>query len=819
MIRRPLPFALLIVTTAVHLAAMPEAAPQSWPSFRGADGTGRALQGLPPGEGPLSLKLRWKRVLGTGYSGVSVAEGVLVTVFAEGGREVIIALDATSGEERWRHELAPVYVGHDGSYYGSIATPAIADGRVFVLGSWGHLAALDLQTGAALWATHLVDDLGSEKPHYGFGGSPVVVGDTLVLPIGGQDGAVAGFDVTSGELRWRSVEDEIFAQSPIVTELAGRRQVVVMAAKTLVGLDPTDGTILWTFAHGGGEPNMMGSLTQSALPVGNDRIFIKQSNSSTALVEVKAGEAGMTATVVQETRGLHRSYSPPTLWGDQAYGYTNRLLSALDLDTGELLWRSRDPGDGFLVALDGQLAVLTKEGSLHIGEASPEGWEEAASLQIFDDLAWTPPSFGDGGLYLRSQGEVARVDLVRTAPVSIDTKAILPPVLRTLVADVRAAGDPEAVVDRFLAGREVPLVDGEDVVFLWRGDAEDVAVAGEMIGMRREEKMERLEETDLWWWSTELDRRARINYLYFVDYGPRVDPSHDRRAPSTVLGPDMNWLQTPEPMGMSWFAMPEWPGREMAPPSAPEKRGRVEEFELTVTPLRPADVEPRPAALSAWLPPGYDEGDKRYPVVFVHNPFARSVGDWVETLDRVVGRSVEPLIVVFVEIHVLPGYPRVFADQIAPGIDARYRTRTDREARANVGMGWYAPDAIMITFGNPERFGLLGLQSHYALTVHMTEVEESLGDADADTVPMRIYLEWGRWDLQSPHEELDFRVSSRQTWELLRERGYDPIGGEVWDSTDFGSWRNRTDLLLESLFPLDATKDPAGFARWATGDP
>ncbi len=597
---------------------------------------------------------------------------------------MVVALDPGSGEEQWRHDLAPVYVGHDGSSNGSIATPAIADGRVFVLGSWGHLVALDVRTGAALWRTHVVDDLGGEKPHYGFGGSPLIVGDTLVLPIGGQGGAVAGFDVATGEVRWRSVEDDISIGSPIVTELAGRRQVVVMAVKTLVGLDPTDGAILWTFAHGGEHPNIMGALTPSALPVGKDRIFIKRDDSSTALVEVKAGEAGMTARLVQEPRGLHRSYSPPILWGNQAYGYTSRLFSALDLDTGELLWRSRKPGDGFLVALDGQLAVLTKGGSLHIGQASPEGWEEAASLRLFDDLAWAPPSIADGSLFLRSLGEVARVDLVRAAPVSIEASTTLPPVLQALAGDVRAADDPEAVVDRFLVGHDLPLIDGEQVTFVWRGEAEDVAVAGEMIGMRREEKMERLAQTDLWWWSTELDRRARVSYLFFVDYAPRVDPSHDRRAPSTVLGSDMNWLRSGEPMEVSWFAMPEWPGRDAPLLSAPEKVGRVEEFELTVTPSRPADAKPKPVALAAWLPPGYDEGDERCPVVFVHNPLARPTGEWVQTLDRVVGRTVEPLIVVFVEIRALRGYLRVFADQIAPGIDARYRTRTDREARANV---------------------------------------------------------------------------------------------------------------------------------------
>ena len=134
-------------------------------------------------------------------------------------------------------------------------------------------------------------------------------------------------------------------------------------------------------------------------------------------------------------------------------------------------------------------------------------------------------------------------------------------------------------------------------------------------------------------------------------------------------------------------------------------------------------------------------------------------------------------------------------------------------------MGWGCHAASLIAFQNPERFGRLGLQSHYALDEDMNGLRKALGDADASAVPLRIYLEWGRWDLISPHEEMNFRASAREVWDLFRKRGWDPIGGEVWDSTDFASWSNRTDVLLQSLFPLDGTESSATLARWATGGP
>ncbi len=65
---------------------------------------------------------------------------------------------------------------------------------------------------------------------------------------------------------------------------------------------------------------------------------------------------------------------------------------------------------------------------------------------------------------------------------------------------------------------------------------------------------------------------------------------------------------------------------------------------------------------------------------------------------------------------------------------------------------------------------------------------------------------------------MNFREDSRRVWNLLRERGWTPMGGEVWDSTDWASWRNRTDVLLESLFPLEGDGPSPKLAAWRTGE-
>lgn len=161
------------------------------------------------------------------------------------------------------------------------------------------------------------------------------------------------------------------------------------------------------------------------------------------------------------------------------------------------------------------------------------------------------------------------------------------------------------------------------------------------------------------------------------------------------------------------------------------------------------------------------------------------------------------------------GLDTALAEQIVPAIDAHYRTLTDRDHRALVGMGWGGFGAAVTSFANHELFGVLGVQSFYALEEPMAELRQALGEADASTLPMRIYLEWGRWDLNSPHENMNMRMWSRAAWDLLRERGWKPMGGEVWDSTDWASWRNRTGVMLEALFPMEGVE--ATLAVWQTG--
>lgn len=111
----------------------------------------------------------WKIPIGSGYSGLAVAGGKIVTQYTDGESDVMAAFDVAAGRKLWSYAFGEAYAGHDGSHDGPVATPLIAGGRVFGLGPRGRFFALDVETGREIWKTHLGDDHEIKKPHYGYG--------------------------------------------------------------------------------------------------------------------------------------------------------------------------------------------------------------------------------------------------------------------------------------------------------------------------------------------------------------------------------------------------------------------------------------------------------------------------------------------------------------------------------------------------------------------------------------------------------------------------------------------------------------------------
>ncbi|HKY31188.1 MAG TPA: PQQ-binding-like beta-propeller repeat protein [Candidatus Polarisedimenticolia bacterium] len=780
------------------------AADGAWPGLRGPahDGAVRQARLSAPGK-PSGLAVAWKKALGSGYSMVSVEGDLVVTLFAAGDADVAAGFDAATGAERWRHRIGDAYKGHDGSHDGPISTAVLAQGRVHGLGPRGRLFTLEAATGKEIWSKDLVAEHGAAAPHYGFTTSPIVVDGVLVVEIGAGAGkTIAGFDPADGRLLWTAGDDTIAYHSPIAATIDGKVQVVAAGKKTILGIDAASGKVIWSHAHEG-DNAATGGETIVPVPSGEGRFLLLNKSDSSAMIQVTRKGEDHAVEQIWSNNSFRGTYVIPVYHEGHLYGMTGRLFTCVDAATGETRWRSREAGDGFPTLVGSHLVIMTKPGTLLVAEASPEGYKETARLELFPlDQSWSAVSFAGGALYARSMTTLARVEPSAAAGPSGPPVWIARTVLGRFLDEVKTAPDKNAAVESFLSRQKtLPIVEEDGTVhFLYRGEAKDVGIVGDMIGFRREDPMTRVPGTDLFHYSARLEPDAAVHYGFIVDYGkPVADPRNPR--PGKGLFGDV-----------SWMSMPAWrpPAYETEAPK--EKQGRLEPFEIESK----VKEEPARRVSQVYLPAGYDSRkDARYPVLYVHDgKEALDTGGMKNALDHLIGASIEPLIAVFVmpdeknphrDLDDVEPYARMIVEELVPAIDRAYRTLPDPLRRATAGAAGGANASLHLAFKHPGVFGRVG--SHGAFLMKGAEYEPMIPRPEEH--PLVIYLNWGTYHLRSPHEAWDMARGNRELWALLRERGHRPAGGETPDGFGWPCWKARIAEMLSVLFPLSGERRAA----------
>ena len=767
-----------------------------WPKWRGQNQDGKATQEGVFKEG-YGLKVTWKKTLGSGYSSISIAADRAVTMFSDSTFDYMVALDAKSGAELWRYKIDSTYAGHDGSHNGPISTPVIEDGKVFALGPKGHLFAVDLKSGKEVWSTHIVKDHDAVAPFWGFATSPDINGDVLIVETGGIGSSISGFNKNTGKLLWAAGDDTVNYQSPISVNLAGANQLLCIGDKYLIGLNPQSGGKLWEFHHNGGKQSI------NPVMVGNDKIFLHHKGRESVLVQVKEANDGYQVEELWTSRAFNFSHNTPVHHDGHLYGYSGRFLTCVDAATGKPVWKSRPPGGGFSILIDGHLVIQTKKGTMHVVKASPEGYQEVAATKAFDKLTWTPPSFAYGSVFARNLYEIARIDIARVDEViASDTreevKGVLPnSKFAALVKEVERASNKKAKIDAFMAQqKQFPIIEGADMAHIvYRGEVKDLAISGDMMDVGAEHPMNRVAGTDLYYYSAKLEPDAVVAYQLNVDFGrPGADPKNDLKA--TSFNGENSVIYMPksgdhrhlnEPMGMT--------------------KGRIDTFQFE---SKLMEVSRK---LDVYLPPGYENSSTRYPVLYVN--YGQQAKDWgkmTNTLDNLIGKTISPVIAVFVHLSQLgfnevsgpqkEKYAQMMAEELVSFIDKQYRTLAHADSRAIMGGSSGGFISAMTAFLHPGVFNKVGGQSINIDNPRDKELIDLI--SSSDKLPVEFFLHWGKYDIRN--NNLDRAGVNRKFDALLKEKGYVNHGGEFNDGYGFASWSTRNDDILEAFFPLKKTQ-------------
>jgi outer membrane protein assembly factor BamB len=378
----------------------------------------------------------WRREIGGGWSSFAIVGNYAVTQEQRGENELVTCYRVDTGDPVWTHSDKARFDPAD--FQGSLgdigprATPTIVGERIFTQGGTGIVNCLNARTGKVLWQHDTAEEFNSPVTTWGKSGSPLVVDDMVVISVGVRTAAEAAspgsgesecslvaFDVATGEVRWAAGISPAAYSSPLIADLAGEQQIVIVNQSWVTAHRANDGKVLWE--HPWSDENDGNASVSQAIPLDGDRLFLSKGYGiGASLLKIQRDSAGrLTPEPIWEPaikRVMKTKMSNVVMRDGFVYGLDDVLLSCIELETGKLRWKKRrDPefGYGQIMLVGDVVLVLSETGELVLVEASPDEYRELASLQVLDEanVTWNNPAFSPPYLLVRNAREAACYEL------------------------------------------------------------------------------------------------------------------------------------------------------------------------------------------------------------------------------------------------------------------------------------------------------------------------------------------------------------------------------------------------------------------------
>lgn len=311
-----------------------------------------------------------------------VASGAVVagsTLYA-GTFGSVTAIDAATGATEWRVATGGVQVEEQTDPVPVVGTPAAADGTVFCGGLGDDepvVRALDAETGDERWRT----------PTDAFALSGFVVADGVVYAAGPSaetdETLLLALDAASGETRWtRGVPARLFngvpgSTSPTVPSVIGETVCVPTGEGRLAGFDRRTGERSWSVAVGEPAPENA-RLLRAALPgAAHDGRFVTAGGSTVTGIDAATGETAWT-----HDRSERYRWTFPAVAGDRVVVAANETTTrdgrTITAPSGQLLLLDATTGERLdAVTFEGYATdPVVADEQVVVGFAHPGGANE-----------------------------------------------------------------------------------------------------------------------------------------------------------------------------------------------------------------------------------------------------------------------------------------------------------------------------------------------------------------------------------------------------------------------------------------------------------
>lgn len=407
---------LLSITMSISMPPLPAnetASTHSWPEHHGPGrkniSAERGLLKKWPVDGPPRL---WSySQCGKGYSGVTIADGMIFTAGDFGREQRLVALDM-HGNLLWEAQNGNAWRG---ASPGSRSTPTYSEGVLYHMNPAGRLVAYEASSGKPLWAVDLKERFDARYGIWALAENVIVDGDKVLCMPGGPRGRVVALDKKTGTTLWANTEIKHSAAycSGVVVNHDGLRQLITMTQRSVIGVAVETGALAWS------APYVPRSPQNALTPVYYDGyVFVACGHSSDGTL-MKINQASRTASVVWRRSDLDDCHSGALLVDGRLYGTSCRQggksFYCVDYLTGRTIKSDDTLGKVGITCADGMIYGLNHRGTVYLIEIEDDGFEIVSRFELKrrpPNTYLAHPVVCGGRLYLRGAGELHVYDIL-----------------------------------------------------------------------------------------------------------------------------------------------------------------------------------------------------------------------------------------------------------------------------------------------------------------------------------------------------------------------------------------------------------------------
>jgi outer membrane protein assembly factor BamB len=381
-----------------------------WPFFRGPEHNGISKDTGWVAEWPRSgPKVAWQAEVGIGASSFAVVGDKVITMGNQRDHDVVTCFHIDDGRVLWQFTYPCPFDRRqfDG---GTASTPTVDGDFVYTLSYDGQLHCIRLSDGKPVWKKHLIEDLKGSFARWKYACSPLIVGDLLILDVGGAGSSTVALNKKDGSVVWSVGREGAGYATPIPYTEAGRERVLVFKGKAMVSHDLRNGAIQWSVPW-----STSYDVNASSPSVVGDKLVVSSGYNDGRTVAFQL--TGSQPRQLWRNDDLKTKMSSVVVIDGHVYGVSSdgRMgghLMCLSLADGSVKWSQAGFGQGTLTAADGKLIVLSERGEMVIAEATPSAFKEISRAQVLGQRCWVQPVIAHGRILAKNnRGQMVCLDV------------------------------------------------------------------------------------------------------------------------------------------------------------------------------------------------------------------------------------------------------------------------------------------------------------------------------------------------------------------------------------------------------------------------